>query len=410
MTGTLAIWHEPIEEQSVRRGNLAPGEVAADCPTIELHINLWRDSGLHADFVDVGIKIKKGPRLKRLLLFVPAQLQTDQLLDLSSVLKHGTSLNAVFNDLVEITDRSEQYFDTRLGRAVTRIHSIDLEKDITLEPVEIDVLEIGTVISFNREFCDRFQGEHDHYIRFRIYLTAASRHLFSSEIIPNEWFLLPSFQNTELTEFRLNERRTIPPSLIKWFENGPINISTVHYFLIRDLRHELMMQHRDFRKIRVLEPSLWRHYLRGRPPETKFDLEPYPGFGDNGFVIYHWKESGKVENGKLAERLEDFNAFAKFRMYRPNLVTYAYMVTIIGAVGSAFYTLAVEMWRWAYPGLFGTQDPSSPSGLTNSIIILASLIVFFVALWALLTNIKVAFRRLRAPRDTFFRGSKSKVN
>ncbi|MBD9627992.1 hypothetical protein IB279_34120 [Ensifer sp. ENS06] len=403
MTGTLAIWHEAIGELVPKRGNLAPGEIADGCPTLELHFNLWRDSALHADFVDIGIKVKTGAPFKRLFLFVPAQIQKTQLLDLSSVLKHGTSLNAVFNDLVEIISRAENYFDTRLGRTTTRIHTIDLDRHITLEPVEMDAGDIGTVISFNKELCEQFEGGHDHYIRFRIYLTKATRHLFSSEVIPNEWFLLPSFENTELTEFRLNERRTIPPSLIQWFEDGPVNISTVHYFLIRDLRHELMMQHRDFRKIRVLEASLWRHYLRGRHPEKKVDLEPYPGFTDGGFVIYHWKDSGKISEGKLSERVEDFNAFAKFRMYRPNLFMYAYMITLIGALGSAFYAVAAELYRWLLPEIFTKPGTSFPSALADTVTILAGLLLFFFLLWITLTQIKGALKDLSMTIGRIFR-------
>jgi hypothetical protein len=320
--------------------------VAPSRPTVELHINLWRDSGLDADFADIGIKLEQANHLQRLMMFFPVQLEKSQILDLSSVMRHQQTLNAVFNDVVDIVENDERWFDTEVrGTPFTRVHPFSVKSDMELRPESMETDEVGTVLSFNQSFCQRFHDACSHYVRFRIYLTPATKNLFSSDIVPGDWWALSSSPNTELTEFRLNERRTMPQAVNKRFDKGPLNIAAIHYFLIRDLRHELLLQHHDFRKIRMLEEHLWRHYLEGRHPVSKEDMQPYRKLQKNRLAIYQWRETATADADGGPKYIQNFNAFAKFKINRLNLFIFVVAFGVIGGLGSAVFNLILEFWR-----------------------------------------------------------------
>lgn len=370
MTGTLAIWYEPVEAGD-------PEQPANRCaPQVELHFNLWRDTDTGADFFDIGVRLNSATGLGRLFLFVPTALQYRQLSDLSSVLKHETSLNAVFNDLVGIREHFEGSFTVDIKKSSVRIHELDISRHLKLEPVDMDSAGIGTVIAFTSEFCRALQrGEEAHYIRFRIQLNRQSSHLFSTEVTPSDWFLLPSFQRMELTEFRFNERRSLPRSLLRRFEENPLEITTIHYFLIRAQQHELIVQHRDFRKIRVLEAAIWRHYLKGKHPEREVDVDTYRHRRKNRHIIYHWRE--RSENTPL----EDFNAFAKFSTPQGNLLTYAYTITFLGGLGSALYALVYEITAAFLRGFETPQAPVVAAAFFSDWMVALMSLVFVIGLF-----------------------------
>ena len=395
MGGSLALWYAPVQE----------GEGHSVVPEVELHFNLWRDLSASANFFDVGFLLTNVSSLSRFFLFLPGQIGSSQIGDLSRLLMHGSSLNAVFNDVIKIDDRKEDYFTTsKDGESYLTIHHLDLGKDLDVDPAEIDPENLGTVIAFNESFCERLRSRGDvkHYIRLRITFDSRTEELFSSELQPRDWWLLSSFSKTELTEFRLNERRSFPTSIADWADKKSFSIRVVHYFLIRDFHYELVMQHADFRKVRRLEGDLWRHYLRGRLPGDESGPDLLPPNAANRMVIYHWRQDAKKnENGEI-RFIEDFIAFASFRSPGSRLGVYALAIALLGALGSAVQATLAEALRWAIvttrlyfaePGGDTEQlravDPFLLGGTTLLII---STVIFALGVWAYLRIKKRKFR------------------
>jgi len=106
MTGSVAFWYEPM------------GSSAKKAPKVELHFNLWRDLIVRgSNYLDVGFLFKSvanddlredaSKSTDSFFLFFPGNFRLEQLSDLSLLMEHGSTLNAVFNDVVAITERHE---------------------------------------------------------------------------------------------------------------------------------------------------------------------------------------------------------------------------------------------------------------------------------------------------------------
>lgn len=327
MRGSVALWYDAID------GTEGP----AGSPIVELHINLWRDLRTSANFFDVGLLLRNVHALRRFFLFVPGPIGLDQIGDLSRLLLQGDTLNAVFNDVIDVQQYDEDSFSTLKDRKpFLRVHHVQPQSDLFVEVEDYSPGVLGTVINFKQQLCDRLRARptENHYIRIRITFDRRTEELFSSEVDPQDWWLLSSFSRIELTEFRLNERRSLPSKIAKRADGHSFSIERVHYFLVRDFRHELVLQHADFRKVRRLEAELWRHYLRGRLPGDNGGPDVLPQRAGERMVIYHWREDGKIDQGKLVP-VEDFIAFASFRSPTPNIPFYAVVIVLVGALGAA---------------------------------------------------------------------------
>jgi hypothetical protein len=268
MRSTLALWYEPTNAGTDRR------------LLVELHFNLWRDIDVGVNFFDVGVLIRSPKRtaldgkendaemaqsvsamLERFFLFIPGELDANQFVDLSRILLQGQTLNAVFNDAVTAMNFTENHFQIFIkGKPYAAFHHL-MRDDVEFLPIDMERGWVGTLVIFRRSVCARFSENGQHYVRFRFRLDQRTFDLFSSESSPRDWFLLSSFSRTELTEFRLNERRSFPGEIAarvsgdgaKYFE-----LETIHYFLMRDRRYELIGAHTRFRKMRQLERYLWQ--------------------------------------------------------------------------------------------------------------------------------------------------------
>lgn len=377
MRGTLALWYERHEE----------GPNLIKTPSVELHFNLWRELSGNANLFDVGFLLTDVLNLGRFFLFIPGPISLEQIRDLSHLLQHGSSLNAVFNEVIKIDHREEHSFTTtNEGSPFLRIHHVSLESDLSVEFLEIDPNTLGTVINFAESFCDRIRihATEQHYIRLRFLLDHRTAGLFSSELKAPDWWLLSSFVRTELTEFRLNERRSFPPSIAEWADQNSFVIKRVQYFLVRDFHHELVMQHATFRKVRRLEGELWRHYLWGRLPGDESGPDLLPAGAADRMVIYHWRKDSSEK-----EPIEDFIAFASFRSPISNIFFFAAAIVTLGALGAALSAFTSELLRRVIWRIGSTEDVRQSSTVDElalngfTLIVLASLVaaVFFTARW-----------------------------
>jgi hypothetical protein len=356
----LALWYESTDAGQEHR------------LSVELHFNLWRDIDLGANFFDTGIRIKPlavkkneggtertlrtSEVIERLFLFVPVKLDIRQLVDLNRILLQGHTLNAVFNDVVSVTTHAEEYFIARIDdKPLATFHYLTIEDDVEFEGIDAERGRVGTLVTFKRSLCERFSEDGDHYIRFRFRLDGRTSDLFTSELKPRDWFLLSSFSRTELTEFRLNERRSFPAAITARVSDNRAKyfaLLTINYFLMRDRKYELIGAHTKFRKMRRLEQNLWEDYLRGVAPGVQLGwrLERALRNASDRIIIYHWKQpSGDGASSPPDDKgpRKDFIAFASFRSPIPNLIVYAFVIAFLGAVGAGLHPLAAGLLKAA---------------------------------------------------------------
>lgn len=333
MNGTLAIWYEP--EQDLE----PPSNTNSERPKLEIHFNLWRDNPSKTNFLDVGLKVSGTALFKRIYLYFPVEIQLDQLQDLSEVMTFGQTLDAVFNSVVEIREQTDlKYATWSNGKHFVTVHSMAVGSDVKLSNVEDGLKGPGSTLTFTEDFCRRLRaaGDGDQYMRIRLHLSGPSKTLFTQEIAGRDEVFASSSQRLELTELRLNEQRSFPPSIARKAQANSFKIVRVHYFLIRELGHALITQHAPLRKVRRLEAKLWASYLRGMAVPTKRAAEEERLL--SRLVIYHWRE------GDEAKPIEDFTAFASFQASTPGLLFYIIGITLLGAIGGALGDWGKNHW------------------------------------------------------------------
>jgi hypothetical protein len=348
MNGTLALWFEQVPHP---RGEEPAGLPVGPVPTIRLHVNLWRDLDKDFNFLDVGFLMGDVGTLGRLYLYLPGPIETDSIFDLSNVLKDADTLNAVFNEVVQIEREEDSYFITSGSSAGFRvIHLIDPTNDIAINAVNVSGHGIGTIIALNSGLCDRIRNAQsagsEQYVRLRIFLRGPVRNLFTNEDTTPGVGLALTQDVMETTEFRLNERRSYPSEVLRRATRGQVILQSVHYFLIRSKNYQLGSQHQNFRKVRYLEHDIWNSYIAVGQPRRRTGMTRA-----DGMIIYQWREVAKE-----GESLDDFIAYASFRMVRPKILAYLVAILAIGGVGGAILNVGIAAlgrtfdWAgWARP-------------------------------------------------------------
>jgi hypothetical protein len=334
--GSLGVWIEPLPDSKT------------EGPILDLHINVWRDLPGELSAIDFGLSLSKIGDLQRFFLYIPAYISVAEIEDLSEVLKVGHTLSAVFNDSVEITSHHEGSFEVRRSNNTSlRIFHLNRGEHYSVEYVAISEDEQGTVICFSESLCMNLRRltNAEAYLRFRVRLHGANRRIFSSHDMPADGWLLSRFYKTELNEFRLNERRSFPDVVAKWSSDNSFRLQRVLYFLIRDFRYELLVQHVQFRRTRRLEPLIWKDYLNNSntPPRSNKDIA-------ERMVIYQWREDARKSSddsdSKSTKWIEDFSAFAAFKSPKDNIATYIFAIIALGAIGSALQSSVVYALKY----------------------------------------------------------------
>ncbi len=308
-------------------------------PAIELHVNLWRRIGrrpwwslrrrseIEINYLDLGIQIKEHRDLDALNLYVPFPRESCEIKDLGHLLREKNIASAVFNEVLEVENSKEDYPNTfsirKNGDHFLSVHIIDVNKDIIESDNLSQPLSHGFIMQLSSQFCAKLQAPGEHYVRFRFKLLQESAKVFSEDVSNEDGFILSSITNSEITEIRINEVRSIPGDIqrhAKQYEWLAPEISTIHYFLVRDISFDLVASHASLRKIRRMEPE-WDNYLG----------DEFPDGSARRMLIYHWRKDG--DGGDVG----DFVTLAKFRRSKGNLLVYVFLVVALGGIGSGIH-------------------------------------------------------------------------
>ena len=401
MKGTLALWYEPVAtagdeqpgakshsngtapmrrrlERILERFGISSPELDEPPPTedgdhrveLELHANLWRDLPSGTNFLDLGLMFRRAEHMSRFYLYVPATLSTSCFQDLGGILRSGVTPNAVFNDVVTPGPERDNSYSVSRGSETFIVHKLR-ESDWELEQLNDPLFGNGTRFVFTEELCVRMAASPDRqYVRFRIRLVDDAATTFSSDLIARDRAFASSAGRLELTEFRLNERRSFPRSFAGRAARGRFKIKVIHYFLIRDLEHQLVVQSAPFEKVRRLESALWGDYVADAyGPVNERSTKKLT----ERLVIYHWKAKPKRD----ASEIEDFVAFASFRTTSTSLLYYAFVIVLLGAAGSALAALSGELvGNWLASDAW-TPRLSRPSSWSVGVTVWALLLSLF---------------------------------
>lgn len=355
---TLALWYRPTAD----RREPSP-------PRVEVHVNLWRRERGKNNLLDLGIRFEKPDSIENVAFFIPIRPSWCDYRDLSSALRDQQTLSAVFNELLQIGASQDDHFvATQNNDPYMTIHRLSMPDDISIGDVSAPSTP-GMLLTLNKRLCKKLTGDANHYLRFRLILKREGAARFTSDTSSEDGPILSSIIRSEVTEFRLNEARSIPSHIRKLKEVNewcdPI-IHSIKYFLVRDLAFDLIASHVAVHKIRRLEP-IWNKYLGNdlNDPDfwekishasktatlfffsccrkvrrlTPFTQEHRQNFLASAYahsmIIYHWKVAED-------QGVEDLVTLAKFRRSLNNILVYLLLVVILGAAGSALQAYLLE--------------------------------------------------------------------
>lgn len=313
-------------------------------PLVRLHVNLWRDISKKFNFLDIGFHLEETADLDRLYLYLPAPIEIASIYDLSNALKEADTLNAVFNEVAAIEREADEHFIIKTDTSRRIIHHVDPARDISVLPVPIPGRPCGTTITLKSALCARINDQKNrapqHYVRLRIFLHGDAQNLFTTEDGATSLGLSLTQDMLETTEFRLNERRSFPHVILERAAEGQVRLESVHYFLIRSKDHQLGSQHQNFRKVRHLEPDIWTSYLLvGQPTPRKWSRKPRA----DGMIIYQWRAIARKDKAtNQPVYLDDFIAYASFRIAKDKILAYFVAALAIGGVGSALLNVGLS--------------------------------------------------------------------
>ena len=276
--------------------------------SLEVHFNLWKLGKRRNTncFLDIGLMIQNATEASHINIFIPEPVAISDIEDLGITFREKPDLvSSLFNEDYRVSSRAKEKFVEVLD--VTRtpvfyIYVLDLNSDVLIENAYG-----GSII----KICiPQELANEKHYYRIRLktsYVDSIS-HIYT----PPNSILESAFSQTELADFRLNEKRNLNSSLLERMRSeGGITFTKTHLFLMREASDDYVYSHKPPNGSRQLETDLWKGYVGD---DYSFDK----------IIAYHWKETNAHDN---------FSAFVKFRFIRCNprtIVTFIVIIIILG--------------------------------------------------------------------------------
>ncbi len=281
----------------------------------DIHFNLWN---IHSKknqpiSLDVGIKIYFPKGYSKVYFYIPWKIEQSDIKDLGKHLKEERMLCTVFNEDCEVTQSANSkvlHVSNSKKDLDLNIYCLDIKNDIKTEN-KYD----GTLLSFNRPKL-LLDSDVTEYFRFRI-SNKGFKNIIKS--YNNENVLFQSaISVTEAIDFRFNDYRSLPSSLLEEIRSGVgYKIGKVHFLLLTESHVDLLYSSVS-PTARELEKGTWKNY--------------YSDLGKKNIVAYHWKFASENKD-KL---IENCIMFVKTKVGKCNIKTILIYVLMAGILSIVF--------------------------------------------------------------------------
>lgn len=342
---SFAIWYEQNNKSNAR-------DIRAT-----LNFNLWKLNGLYkykyfyvkslressykkelcrskeCEYAfDIGVNVKKICNIKNIYLYVPFKLETGDIKDLGSVMINNKKvIDGIFNENCKVTKSGyENAIEVEIPREQNKSQKIKIfVLDFEWEGnIKIEQKSNGTVIIIDTDL-DEFKDvseDIDSYFRFRIYGKSLRKLIDIEKIRDN--FLKPYSEKNDIIDFRVNEKRSMPESLVNLINSkNEFEIEAIHFLLLMDMKYSLIATGLNY-SVRALETKIWDEYIG-------YEIE------NMRFVGYHWKEKSIEKNNKT-NYVENFNSLIRIEEKKCSWITiiiYVFGVIILSCAGSFIYDI-----------------------------------------------------------------------
>lgn len=305
-------------------------------PNIQVHLNFWKLPDCNA--FDIGIDF---PVLRHGKVNIFINTQNDiKAEDITQLLKTDVVINTIFNEFISTTSCPKETSCRKAERQYKSSSDTSSYKDgqpseelsdasghkngqqsgkssnafclcCFANPIRQERKFGGTLITFSisNHRCDRTCGCSRQYIRLRLTGDGINK-LYIQDEIPSSKFEYYT-SKIEFLDFRLNNVRSLPPSLLEYRSVYP-NLEKVRCFLMLESEEDLSLYSKDYKKVRAIEKENWRLYIDGIVPyiQDKDEERFWDKFTANGkkkkkaILAYQWNTE---------ESEPDFSLFAEIK-------------------------------------------------------------------------------------------------
>lgn len=296
---SFGLWYEKDkefnEENETQLCNSSPNSNKKDL-RFDLHVNFWSLEDIKTKdkiknpFMDIGVRIKNYQCVKKVYLYCPCLLDEKDIIDLSSKLKDKDNASMVFNTDCEVSSK-DIYTSIRLddGEKLLLFPLEDVVGGIYNFEKCADGVKLTFDISQYKTYVNSQTDEtiNDIYIRIRINsFKFKNKIYFDSE--PLNKSIESSFSGTRVIDFRINEKRDIPPlvrSEVVIQRQEWVKFKKVHFLVMEPSSFEVISFAEETITCRELEEHSWDDYLG-----TSIESEA------GRVLAYHWKTREESEN------------------------------------------------------------------------------------------------------------------
>ncbi len=294
---------------------------------IALDINIWRMNNFEKSvLMDFGLKIEDASIVKTIFMYFPFEFDNTNITDLGKTFLDQQILKGIFNENYVIS-------------ANTKNPKNILVKDDNTNDVKFSIYKFedsdfsvtngfgGTILSFEVKIPPQTKSR---YYRFRI--SCKEYPPFIEHYQPKNTFFESAFVETELLDFRINEKRNQDPSLIEAIvEKLRFKLLNVNFFVMTSVEDEVISDGINLIYKRQLEMGdFWNKYL-----EMPYDK----------MSVYKCNNVKTGSNG-----IEDFICFAKINYRKSNISTIIKYLLVLFIITIAFSICANVIsnfiWHW----------------------------------------------------------------
>ena len=243
---------------------------ASDTCEIDTHINVWTNMK-SANYIDMGLRIYRKEKFSTISVYIPYHISESDIFDLSEIMKNETVMRGIFNQKCSLTISSEEsYYDVELTNCRMRVIPVQSCKPTTATNGN------GTIITFT---ISQWSDDNIAYIRFRLPYTALSDYLSTRKPIYIEALESPIMKESYLYNFKLNESRTLPQTVLKSM-NSLVGIKSIHFFLC--MPDKCSIRSENSYKTRIIENEVFESYI----PDKQFEKNS---------IAYQWYDCGMTK-------------------------------------------------------------------------------------------------------------------
>jgi hypothetical protein len=326
LSGTIAVWCVP--------------QATSNPIQIETHFNYWHvaasKSKIH-DFVEVGIMADNLNQIDEIGIFVPLSLKRELIEDCAPYLGKPQFAQGIFNEPINAIPPASgiNRFTTlqyQNNNVFCRVHNFATNNDV-IDSSELTVFpELnGTTLTITQSAISAVSAGNAPQCYFRIRFgleRSAAKNPFIKVISTPDGFLQSSFNEIEYLDFRVNEARTLPPTIetriaTNHVRGGGVTIKLIAFLTALPVNSELVVSSAPTHKTRLLEPKIWDKYSAGGIPA--------------GMVVYHWKKEALPAGSAQTKPLVDFSAFVKLQTKKGSfwtLAKYLFFAFCFGLLGN----------------------------------------------------------------------------